>query len=163
MSNIEQPKKKHTVRNVLLIMTALGVAFVVGIVALIGSAANSVSKSLDAEAKNDRPAVIKPGASFTHDGYKVAAGWQVGTDQFGMPVVRYLHVTNVGHSNEQDTPMFTFSLWTGQQSLAEIDATGHQIAKGQSTDMDTFSTDQMHGSADDRQMDHATIKVADVW
>lgn len=137
------------------ILTA-GVIGVIALVAMLGAAASSVSTSLDKEAKADRPSVVAEGAAFTHDGYKVAKGWTLGTDEFGYPQIKGLRVTNVGHSAEKDTPMFTFSLWKGHNNVAEVDALGRQIAKGQSTTMDASSLDKA-------KVTGVTIKVADVW
>ena len=46
----EPPKKKHTLRNVLLVLAALALAGIAGCAALLGSAAESVDDALDEEA-----------------------------------------------------------------------------------------------------------------
>lgn len=44
--NLPKPKKKHTARNVIIIIVVLFVAGIAGCVALVGGAANEVSKSI---------------------------------------------------------------------------------------------------------------------
>ena len=54
--NLPKPKKKHTVRNVILIIIVLFVAGTAGCLALIGGAANEIDKSIkrdDAAARKD--------------------------------------------------------------------------------------------------------------
>ncbi|RNL64379.1 hypothetical protein EFK50_07595 [Nocardioides marmoriginsengisoli] len=54
--HLPQPKKKHTVRNVLLIMIVVFVAGIAGCLALIGGAANEIDKAIkedDARAAQD--------------------------------------------------------------------------------------------------------------
>jgi hypothetical protein len=45
--HLPKPKKKHTVRNIFLGIIALGILFTAGCMALIGGAANEISKSID--------------------------------------------------------------------------------------------------------------------
>lgn len=147
-------------KKFLIIVAAIctaGVLGVVALVAMLGAAANSVDKSIKAEQANDRPHVVAEGAAFNHDGYAVAKGWKVTTDQFGYPAIKGLRVTNVGHATSTgDSPMFTFSLWRGKANVAEINATGRSIAKGQSTTLDASSLDKAKVAG-------TTIKVADLW
>lgn len=159
-------KGRATAGKTAIAGTVAGVlAMVMGVVGMVilfnavDDAVNEFDSSLAQEAVNDKPVVVTEGAAFEHDGYKVAAGWDVAPEQFGGMTITGLKVTNVDHAtNAGDTPMFTFSLWKGHQNLAEIEASGNTLNKGESTKMDAFSTSNLN-----KVPAFDTIKVKDMW
>ena len=152
------PKKKRTFLKVFLALCAFGVVCIIGLIALLSAAFNGASDAIDKAEANNKPHVVAEGAAFTHDGYSVAQGWKVTGDGFGGVTIKGLKVTNVSHSATEDTPMFTFTLWQGKQNMAEIQADGKTLAKGQSSTMDAVSLDDTHGVPH-----YQTVKVADMW
>jgi hypothetical protein len=154
------PKKRSGFKTFLIICAAIFTAGAIGIIALVallGAAANEASKAIDKELANDKPKVVAEGAAFEHDGYQVAKGWSIGTDELGSPTIKDLRVTNVDHEVvSDDAPMFTFSLWQGKSNLVEIEASGRSIQQGESTTMDAYSTDN-------RLPKYTTVKVKDMW
>jgi hypothetical protein len=120
--NLPKPKKKHTVRNVFLAIIALGVLFVGGCMALIGGAANEISKSID-EHENQKggsnnPITLDVGEGFTIGDTSYAKGWTVKNDVLGSAEVKGLQVTNNG--SEPDYPSVEFRFWNGKTMLAEV-------------------------------------------
>src|SRR4051812_9517020 len=77
------PKKKHTVRNVLLIVGALFILLFAGCVAFIGGVANEVDKAIKEDQANSAPHPVDEGASFTIGKYTVKDGWSIGKDVLG--------------------------------------------------------------------------------
>lgn len=120
--NLPKPKKKHTVRNVILVILALGILFMGGCMALIGGAANEISKSID-EHENQKggsnnPITLKVGESFTIGDTSYAEGWTVKNDVLDSAEVKGLKVTNNGE--ESDYPSVEFRFWNGTTMLAEV-------------------------------------------
>jgi hypothetical protein len=164
---IETKKKGGFLKKLLVfgaVITALLIAGVAGCTALVGGAANEIDKEIKNEQSLDKPFDVAEGEAFSHDGYEVAAGWKVVPEKYGMgATITGLKVTNVDHEQsidgEDDTPMFTFTLWSGKENVTEIDASGRAIAQGQTTTMDAFSldTDVKGVPAHDR------VTVKDAW
>jgi len=141
-------KKSHTFRNVMLGFIAALVLLVGGCMALIGSAANEVDKSIKAEeAKDaepggpDNPLTIEPGKKFSVLGFDYAAGWKVGVDGIGDAEVTGLKVTN--NRDEKDGAIVEIKFMKGNEVLALVDCSTEQIAVGQTTSVDCFSTDEL--------------------
>ena len=156
----QQPvKKKHTVRNVLLVLVLLFVLFAGGCAALFGVVLNEADKALDEEAKNDIPTAIEEGAAFEHDGFSVAKGWSVKPDQFGGATIERATVTlkdDQGMSDGRDA-MLTFRLYDGKTVVSEILCSANTMQEGESSRLDCSSLDtEKLGKWD-------TIKVADTW
>ncbi len=157
-------KKSHTLRNVLLILALLTVLFVGGCVVLIGTAANEVGKeidkSLEEEAANDKPKTVTEGKAFEHDGYKVDAGWKVGADEFGYAEITGVRVTNTQAPDDFEgsgrSALLTFTFYKGTENLLEVNCTGNELQKGESTTLDC-------GALDKLPKDYDTIKVADLF
>ena len=153
------PKKTRTGLKVFLGVIAFGFIALVGMIALIGTGANEVSKSIEAEQANDKPFVVTEGKAFGHDGYRVAAGWKITSEKYAGLTITGLKVTNIDHDTAtDDSPMLTFSLWKGNQNLSEIEASGNALAQGQSTMMDSFSLSETQ-----KVPAYDAIKVKDMW
>ena len=122
-------KKKHTLRNVLLIMLALAVLFIGGCMALIGSAANEIDKSIKADANkaggDSKPLTITAGKAFEVDSFHYDAGWRVVRDGLGGVTVKQLKVTN--HRDKKDSALVEIKFWKGSEVLALVDCTTEPI------------------------------------
>ncbi len=70
------PKKKHTVRNVLLIIGAVMILGIGGCVAFLGAVGNELSKD-DATGGRNQPVTVQPGQAFTIGKHETQAGWKV--------------------------------------------------------------------------------------
>lgn len=120
--NLPTPKKKHTVRNVILVLLGLFILFMGGCMALIGGAANEVSKSIDEhenqEGGSNNPITLEVGEAFTIGDTSYAGGWTVKNDVLGSAEVKGLKVTNNGE--ESDYPSVEFRFWNGNTMLAEV-------------------------------------------
>lgn len=123
-----QPKKKHTVRNIFLILFALFVLSVGGCMALIGGAASEMDKAMNEEAANDKPSKVTEGKAFEHDIWSVKSGWSVKGGMLGADI-KGLRAEHIGDS--VDTPMLTFTLDKGNKVLASIDCSGPEAQPGQ--------------------------------
>ena len=141
----EPPKKKHTVRNILLIfvlLTGLGIA---GCAALVGGAANEVSKSIEADANKaggtDNPLTIEQGKAFEVDGFKYAAGWSIGKDALGDLDVKGLKVTN--NRDDKDSALVEIKLWKGTEVVALTDCTTEPIGVGTTVSLSCVSADKL--------------------
>jgi hypothetical protein len=151
-------KKKHTVRNVLLILCGLAILFIGGCAVLFGAALNEADKALDKETENDRPTVVEEGKTFEHDGYSVAGGWSVKPEQFGGATIKGMKVTL-----EDDQGMagraaqFTFRLYNGSEVVTEIECSSNEMQEEETSTIDCFSLDSKKVGKWD------TIKVSDMW
>lgn len=154
------PKKSHTLRNVLLVMLLLGVLFIGGCLALLGGAANEVSKSIDKsiaeEAANDKPKEVTAGKAFTHDDYAIDAGWKVEKAEFGGGVtITNARVTN--NATEGRSAFLTFTFYNGKENLAEVNCTSNELQEGEASKLDCSSL------SDEPATGYKTIKVADAF
>jgi hypothetical protein len=134
-------------------LLGLGVLAVVGVVLLVGSAAND---ALEAEEKNDTPKPVAEGEPFTHDKYDIAGGWKIVTDEFGTMAVAGVKVTNTGDS--ADFPMFTFDLMSldGKELLASADCNSNEIGSGVTAKLDNcLSVDKVPAEYQ--------VTVRDMW
>ncbi|WP_216823032.1 DUF2510 domain-containing protein [Aeromicrobium sp. A1-2] len=146
------PKKKHTVRNVLLGLVAVFVLFVGGCMALIGSAANEVSKSIDKEVAKDsepggpdNPLTISEGKAFSVSGFDYAAGWKVVDNEFGFDITK-LKVTN--NRDDKDSALVEIKFMKGSEVLALTDCTTEPVAVGQTTTLSCLSGDDLPAKYD---------------
>lgn len=153
----EPPKKKHTLRNVLLVLAVLFVLFVGGCFALLGGAANEVDKAISDEAANDRPTEVAEGAAFTHDDFDVDKGWTVEKDGLGGVTIENARVTNASDDEDSRTALLTFTFYKGSENLAEVECSSNELQAGESSKMDCFSTDS------DFPTGYKVIKVADAF
>lgn len=154
------PKKKHTVRNVLLGLTAVFVLMIGGCVALLGGAANEIDKAIDEEAANDKPTDVRVGKKFTHDDYDVSAGWKV-SREFGSITIKNMSVTNTQSESVAGgsgrTALLTFRFYNGKENLAEVECNSKEMQEGESSAMDCFSTDNYPKKR------WNSVRVADFW
>ncbi|MBD8606035.1 DUF2510 domain-containing protein [Aeromicrobium sp. CFBP 8757] len=150
-------KKKHTVRNVLLSVIAVGVLLIGGCLALVGGAANEVGKSIEkAETKDNKPGgpanplTIVEGKAFSVSGFDYSAGWTLGKDGLGSVEIAQLKVTN--NRDEKGSALVDIKLMKGTEVLALTDCTTEPVAVGQTTTLSCISADDLPTSCD-----HITI------
>ncbi len=149
----QPPKKKHTVRNV-LIGVFIGMALLfVGCTALVGGAINEADKAIQAEEDKDaqpggpdNPLEITEGKAFSVLGFDYAKGWKIGEDVLGDVEITGLKVTN--NRDEKDGALVEIKFMKGTEVLALVDCTTEQIPVGQTTTVDCGSTDKMPTSYD---------------
>ncbi|WP_158648000.1 hypothetical protein [Nocardioides houyundeii] len=153
------PKKKHTLRNVLLLLVLVFVLFIGGCIALVGGAANEVAKEIDksvaAEAENDKPKPVVEGKAFTHDGFNVASGWTVTKDGLGGVTIEGGKVTN--DNEDARSALLTFTFYKGKENLAEVECSSNELQAGESSKLDCVSFDSEFPTG------YKTIKVADAF
>lgn len=133
-----QPKKKHTVRNVFLILVGLSIAAFAGCTALIGGALEEADDAVSAEEENDKPSRVVEGKAFEHDIWAVKPGWRVVNGPLGDATIKGLRVEHIG--DEQDTAMLTFQAERGKKVLANIECTGNEVQPGQVVRMSCLGT-----------------------
>lgn len=138
-------KKSHTARNVILGIIGVTVLFVGGCIALIGGAANEVSKSIEDDANKaggtDNPLTIVEGQAFEVDGFNYAAGWSVRKDVLGDIEIRGLKVTN--NRDDRDSAIVEIKFHRGTEVLASADCTTEPIQKGSTVTLGCFSADKL--------------------
>jgi hypothetical protein len=146
--NLPRPKKKHTVRNVLLIITALLILVVGGCVALIGGAANEVSKNIKKDANKpggtNNPLTIVPGRAFAVDNFNYAAGWRVSKDALGDLDITGLKVTN--NRSSKDSALVEIKFWRATEVIGLADCTTEPIGVGTTVTLSCSSTDKLPAS-----------------
>lgn len=146
----EPPKKKHTVRNVILAIFALSILGVGGCMAMVAGAANEVSKSIEADANKaggtDNPMTIKQGQAFEVDGFKYAAGWKLGNDGLGDLDVKGLKVTN--NRSDKDSALVEIKVWKGTEVVALADCSTDPIDVGTTVKVSCTSTDKLPNNFD---------------
>lgn len=143
-----QPKKSHTLRNVILIVCVLIVLSFVGCVALIGGAANEVGKSIGfSQAKDsepggpDNPLKITEGKTFDVSGFSYAAGWKLSDDELGSVDIKGLKVTN--NRDKKDSAFVEIKFMNGNEVLALSNCATEPIAVGQKTTLSCLSGDDL--------------------
>lgn len=152
---VSPPKKKHTVRNVILVILGLMILAFAGCLALVGGVANEVDKAIEEEQANDKPVEVAEGKAFTHDDFEAAAGWKVANEKFGGATIKGLRVTN--NAGEARTAMLTFRFYKGNENLAEVECSSNELQTGEVSKMDCVSFDSKFPKGYD------TIKVSDFW
>lgn len=148
------PKKKHTVRNVLLILVLLAILIVGGCLALLVGSLNEVDKAINEEEKNDQPTAVREGSAFSHDDFEAEAGWKV-TREFGSATIEGLRVTNT--RDEARTALLTFRFYKGNENLAEVECSSNQIQAGEISKLSCVSFDDGFPSG------YTEIRVSDMW
>jgi hypothetical protein len=143
-----QPKKKHTVRNVILAVLALGILGMAGCMALVVGGANEVANSIEEDANKpggtDNPLAITEGKAFEVDGFTYKSGWSIGEDAFGDLAIKGLKVTN--NRDDKDSALVEIKLWKGTEVRALSDCTTEPIAVGTTVTLSCVSADKMpHG------------------
>lgn len=145
-------KQKHTVRNALLILLAVGVLFIGGCMAVVGLAANEVSKSIDESVAADKqpggpdnPLKVSEGQAFEVSGFNYANGWSVG-ETFGLVDIKGLKVTN--NRESKDSALVEIKFWNGSEVLALADCTTEPIAPATTTRLTCTSADKLPKSYD---------------
>jgi hypothetical protein len=146
----QPPKKKHTVRNVILIVLALVILAFAGCMAMVVGGANEVSKSIDKNANkqggDSNPMAITAGKAFEVDGFKYAAGWKVSKDALGDAQVTGLKVTN--NRDSKDGALVEIKFWKGTEVLALVDCTTEQIVPGTTVTLSCSGADPLPKSYD---------------
>lgn len=139
------PKKKHTVRNVILVILALCILGFAGCMAMVVGGANEVSKSIEKNANkvggDSNPMAITAGKAFEVDGFKYAAGWKVGKDALGDVTVTGLKVTN--NRATKDSALVEIKFWKGTEVLALTDCTTEPIGPKTTVTLSCTGTDPM--------------------
>jgi hypothetical protein len=149
------PKKKHTVRNVFLVLFGLFILMLGGCMALVGGAVSEVDKAIQEEAANDKPTTVAEGAAFTHDGYEAEGGWMVAKERFAGTSIKGLRVTN--SADEARSALLTFRFYDGNEVVGEVECTSNQMQSAEASRLDCISFD----SKPVRSFD--TIKVSDMF
>ena len=142
---VSPPKKKHTVRNVLLAFFAIGVLGIGGCMALVIGGANEISKSIEEDANKpggtDNPMPITEGKAFEVDGFNYAAGWSLGKDALGDVDIKGLKVTN--NRDTSDSAIVEIKLWKGTEVLSLVDCSTEPIDVGTTVTLSCISTDKL--------------------
>jgi hypothetical protein len=142
---VKPPKKKHTVRNVILVIVALCILGFGGCMAMDVGGANEVSKSIDKNANkaggDSNPLAVTAGKAFEVDGFKYAAGWKVGKDTLGDVEVTGLKVTN--NRAAKDSALVEIKFWKGTEVLALADCTSEPIGVGTTVTLSCTGSDPM--------------------
>lgn len=142
---VKPPKKKHTVRNVILVILALCILGFAACTAMVVGGANEVSKSIDQNSKkaggDANPLAITAGKAFEVDGLNYAAGWKVGTDALGDVEVTGLKVTN--NRDTKDSALVEIKFWKGTEVLALVDCNTEPIGVGTTVTLSCIGTDPM--------------------
>ncbi|MEH3033629.1 MAG: hypothetical protein PGN07_06240 [Aeromicrobium erythreum] len=149
------PRKKHTVRNVLVLFTVLVVAGAVGIAYLVGRTADGVKNVVENSKASGpaKPVTVQEGAAFEIDGYRYAAGWKVSADELGDLQITDLEATNQG--NVVSSPSISITFLSGGQEVASADCLGKSV--------DVDDTREVScGSTDDLPTDYDSIRVEDL-
>lgn len=154
----QPPKKKHTLRNVILIITGLIVLTFVGCSVLLGAAVNEVDKSIK-ESENEaggtnNPITIEEGKAFSVRGFDYDAGWKIKKDEFGTFEIVKLKVAN--NREDKDSALVEIKFMKGSEVLALVDCTTEPIAVGQKTTLNCLSADELPS-------DYSKITVNDTF
>jgi hypothetical protein len=149
------PKKKHTARNIFLVLLGLFILMFAGCMALVGGAVNEVDKAIQEEAANDKPAAVAEGAAFTHDGYEAEGGWKVVNKRFAGTSINGLSVTNT--ADEARSALLTFRFYEGNEVVGEVECSSNQMQSGEASSLDCVSFDSKPVKGYD------TIKVSDLF
>jgi hypothetical protein len=150
------------------ILLGLGLFFVLGVgscIALVATAGNEVSQSLESVANEletaaptaeaggteetpagsdnsgdeNNPVEIQEGKAFDVRGFSYAAGWKVTGSDFGMNV-EGLKVTN--NRDDKDSAIVDIRFWKGTEVLASASCTSDPILTGTTVTLNCFSGDQ---------------------
>jgi hypothetical protein len=141
----QPPRKKRTFLKVFLALCAFGAVCTIGLMVLIGGAANEVSKSIESDANKpggtDHPMTIHPGKPFEVDGFNYAGGWTIADNGLGDATVNGLKVTN--NRDNKDSALVEIKLWKGNEVEALVDCTTQPIDVGTTVTLSCIGTDPM--------------------
>lgn len=136
-------KKKGKALKILLILGLLFLLGLGGCVALVGGAANEVSKSIEEDENKpggtNNPLTITAGEAFEVDGFNYAAGWTVAKDALGDVEIKGLKVTN--NRDDRDSALVEIKFWKGTEVLALVDCTTEPINVGTTVTLGCSSAD----------------------
>ncbi|MDO9380328.1 MAG: hypothetical protein Q7T56_15900 [Nocardioidaceae bacterium] len=156
------PKKKHTLRNVLLVLLAIGVLFIGGCALLFGAAVNEVDKAVTESAEKDaepggpdNPLEITEGEAFEVSGFDYADGWTIKNNaDLDLFEIDRLRVTN--NRDSSDSALVEIKFNQGSEVLASVDCTSDDIAVGQTVTLNCISADALPA-------DYDTITINDTF
>jgi hypothetical protein len=126
------PKKKHTVRNVFLILLTLSVLGIGGCMAIAASVTNEVAKGLDESVERSAPRDVTAGKAFTIGSHETLAGWAVGQEAGMFKVTG--KVKNVSDATSTAFVHFKFLSKTGEV-LANVQCNSSDLEPGQTQAM----------------------------
>lgn len=142
---VNPPKKKHTVRNVILILLALGIAAFAACTAMVAGGANEVAKSIETNANkpggDTNPLTITVGKAFEVDGFNYAQGWKIQNSAIDTAEVTGLKVTN--NRQTKDSALVEIKFWKGTEVLALVDCTTEPIGVGTTVTLSCLGTDPL--------------------
>ncbi|QNE17642.1 hypothetical protein F1D05_06655 [Kribbella qitaiheensis] len=128
----QPPKKKHTVRNVFLVLLTLAVLGVGGCVAFLGKAADDISKGIDDTTARNAPRDVKAGQAFSIGKHETLAGWAV-KNELGMFSITG-KVKNVSDATSTAFLHFKFLTKDGEV-LGNVDCNSSDLEPGQTAVM----------------------------
>ncbi|NMN94747.1 hypothetical protein [Antrihabitans stalactiti] len=148
--SLPKPKKKHTVRNVLIGVIIGFILLVGGCFALVGGVANEISNDIKDDAEKpggtNNPLTIVAGRGFEVDGFKYADGWTLGAGALGDIEIGGLKVTN--NRDKRDSSLVEIKLWSGTEVLGKADCTTEPINVGTTVTLNCFSGDDLPANYD---------------
>ncbi|TDD45362.1 hypothetical protein E1263_38845 [Kribbella antibiotica] len=121
-------KKKHTVRNVLLVLLVLCFLGVGGCLAVVGMAGNELAKSVDTSTEKNAPRDVAVGKAFSIGKHETLAGWTV-KNEAGMFAVSG-KVKNVETTTSTAFLHFKFLSATGEV-LGNVQCNSSDLEPGQ--------------------------------
>jgi hypothetical protein len=128
----QPPKKKHTVRNVFLVLLTLAVLGVGGCMAFLGKAADDISKGIDADAARNAPREVKAGQAFSIGKHQTLAGWTVKNETGQFAVTG--KVKNVSDATSSAFLNFKFLSKDGEV-LGNVQCVSSDLEPGQTVTM----------------------------
>jgi len=122
------PKKKQTVRNVILALLIVGVLAIGGCMALLVGAGNEVNKSTKEDTDRSAPRDVKPGTAFDIGKHQTMAGWTVKNEAGMFNVVG--KVKNISDATSSSFIHFKFLTATGEV-LGNVQCNSGDLEPGQ--------------------------------
>ena len=122
------PKKKHTVRNVFLVLLVASVLSIGGCMAFLASAGNELAKSVDESTARNAPQEVTVGKAFSVGKHQTLAGWTVSSEAGMFSVAG--KVTNVSDMTSTAFLHFKFVSKTGEV-LGNVQCNSSDLEPGQ--------------------------------
>jgi hypothetical protein len=141
----QPPRKKHTVRNVLLITSGIMLAFVVACSAVVangmdeavnGSVPDTTQSTPGTVPDRGAPRAVAVGKAFTIGKHRFESGWKVATPDYGSPQITGT-VTNV--SEETSTAFFHIKYLNGSKVVANFQCSTNDLEPRQSEDVECYN------------------------
>lgn len=129
---VPPPKKKHTARNVFIVLTVLFVLGVGGCLAFVGAVGNEASKDLGSEQSRNAPRDVSVGKAFTIGKHETAAGWKVQNEAGMFTVVG--KAKNVSDTTSTAFVHFKFLSASGEV-LGNVDCNSSDLEPGQTQEL----------------------------